>query len=71
MANPLYGAFRSPIYDGGMSEIIRQAKELKKTFKGNPKNEVQRLLDSGQMTQQEFNRLSQIANQIAQIIGEE
>ena len=59
MANPLYnlmGGGANPIND-----IIRQAKEFKKSFAGNPRDEVQRLLNTGQMSQQDFNRYSQIA----------
>jgi hypothetical protein len=50
-------------------QIINQAKEFRKTFNGNPKDEVQRLLNSGQMSQAQFNQLSQIAQQISQMMG--
>jgi hypothetical protein len=64
MANLLYenyGNLPNPI-----SELIRQAKDFKRSFNGSPKDEVQRLLNSGEMSQQEFNRLSQIARQVVQ-----
>lgn len=69
MANLLYenyGNLPNPI-----SDLIRQAKDFKKSFNGSPKDEVQRLLNSGQMSQQEFNRLSQIARQVVQAMGKD
>lgn len=60
MANPLY----NPISNNPYAGIIAQAKEMQKTFKGNPKEVVQQLLNSGQMTQNQFNQLSQMAQQI-------
>ena len=67
MSNPLYESFglqETPVY-----QIIKQAKELKKNLSVNPRDEVQRLLNSGQMSQQQFNQYSQIAQQIVQSMG--
>jgi hypothetical protein len=69
MANLLYENFGN--LPNPMSDLIRRAKEFKKSFNGSPKDEVQRLLNSGQMSQQEFNRLSQIARQVVQAMGED
>ncbi|MBR5823621.1 MAG: hypothetical protein IKY67_05730 [Paludibacteraceae bacterium] len=69
MANPLYNAMGNQ--SNPMADIIRQAKDFKKSFTGNPRDEVQRLLNSGQMSQQQFNQLSQIAQQVVQAMGED
>ena len=69
MANLLYENFGN--LPNPMSDLIKQAKEFKKNFNGSPKDEVQRLLNSGQMSQQEFNRLSQIARQVVQAMGQD
>lgn len=68
MANPLYQAIRNQ--SNPMADLIRQAKEFKKSFTGNPREEVQRLLNSGQMSQQQFNQLAQIAQQVVQAMGD-
>lgn len=60
MANPLY----NPMQNNPYAEIITQAKEMQKTFQGNPRDVVQQLLNSGRMSQNQFNQLSQIAQQI-------
>lgn len=69
MSNPLYAAFGGNNIPNPIADIISQARELQKKFKGNPRDEVQRLLNSGQMSQEQFNALSQQAQQIMQFMG--
>ena len=69
--NPLYnvlGGQNQTFNDGGFSNFIAQVKQLQQTFQGDPRAEVQRLLNSGQMTQQQFNQLSQMANQVMNLM---
>ena len=47
-----------------MQQLISDAKRMKQTFTGNPKEEVQKLLNSGAMSQEQFNQYAQIANQL-------
>ena len=54
--------------DGGFSQLVTEVKRMQQTFRGNPQEEVQRLLQSGQMTQEQFNRYAQMASQIAPMI---
>lgn len=71
MANPLFnmlGGNRPMMDDGGLSQFIADVKRMQQTFQGDPRAEVQRLLNSGQMTQQQFNQLSQLANQYIGLI---
>ena len=69
MANPLYNMFGGNAPINPMVQLVRDAKAFKKSFTGNPKDEVQRLLNSGQMSQQQFNQFSQIAQQVVQAMG--
>ena len=66
MSNSIYNSMRP---QNPFQQIINEAKEFRKTFNGNPKDEVQRLLNSGQMSQAQFNHYSQIAQQISQMMG--
>ena len=68
MPNPLYNAMGKQ--SNPMADLIRQAKQFKNQFNGNPRQEVERLLQTGQMSQKTFNELSQIAQQVAQMMGE-
>ena len=62
MANPLFGQFGNN-QNNPMSQFMSQFKRLQQTIK-DPQKEVENLLKSGQMTQQQFNQLSQMANQL-------
>lgn len=62
MANPLYPQF-APKND--VNNIISQARNFKNNFNIDARQEVQRLLNSGEMTQEQFNRLMPIAQRIA------
>ena len=46
-----------------MAQLVTEARRLKQTMQ-NPRAEVERLLQSGQMSQQDFNKYFQIAQQI-------
>ena len=64
MPNPLYGQFggHQPA-NNGFSNFMADFQRLQQTVK-NPRQEVERLLQSGAMSQQTFNSLAQQANQI-------
>lgn len=62
MANPLYRQFGGQQVNP-MQQLVEDARQLKKTMQ-NPRAEVERLLQTGQMSQQKFNELSKIAQQI-------
>ena len=71
MANPLYNMFGGNAPINPIAQLVRDAKAFRKSFTGNPKDEVQRLLNSGQMSQQQFNQFSQIAQQVVQAMGDD
>ena len=49
--------------NNGFSNFMADFQRLQQTVK-NPKQEVERLLQSGVMSQQDFNRFGKMANQI-------
>lgn len=64
MANPLFGQFGGQqTANNGFSNFMGEFHRLQQTVK-NPRQEVERLLNTGIMSQQDFNRLGQMANQI-------
>ena len=62
MSNPLYGQFVGQ-QTNPLQQLVADARKLRQTMQ-NPRAEVERLLQSGQMSQQQFNQFSQIAQQI-------
>lgn len=64
MPNPFFQSLQAGMQQqSGIFALLDQAKQLRNTLQ-NPKAEVERLLQSGQMSQHQFNQLSQTANQI-------
>ena len=53
---------------GNLNEMINQFNEFRTNFTGDPKEKVQELLNSGRMTQAQFNQLSQMATQFQNFI---
>ena len=62
MPNPLFSQFGGQ-HVNPMQHLVEDARNLKQTIQ-NPRSEVERLLQSGQMSQSQFNQFSQIAQQI-------
>ena len=63
MPNPLFDQFGGQQNNNGFSAFMNDFHRLQQTVK-NPKQEVERLLQSGAMSQKDFNRFGQMANQI-------
>ena len=64
MANSLFNQFGNNNNNNNpMSQFMGEFKRIQQTVK-NPQKEVENLLQSGQMSQQQFNQLSQMANQL-------
>ena len=62
MPNPIFSQFGGQ-HVSPMHQLVEDARKLKQTMQ-NPRAEVERLLQSGQMSQAQFNQFSQIAQQI-------
>lgn len=63
MANQLFQQYGNQ-GNNTITAFINQVKEIQKSFKGDPKEEVQKLLNSGQLSQSDFNKYAQMANQL-------
>ena len=58
-----FGGFRN------LTNLISQFNNFKQNFQGDPKQQVQNMLNSGQMSQSQFNQLAQLANQFQSLLG--
>lgn len=68
--NPLFNMFgnqQGPF--NNMNNVINQFNQFQSTFQGDPKQKVQELLNSGQMTQNQFNQLSNMAQVFQTLLG--
>lgn len=63
MSNPLYNAMNN------QQNFIQRFNEFRKNFNGNPQEQVQQLLNSGRVTQEQYNRAVQMANNMRKMLG--
>ena len=53
---------------GNIMNLINQFNQFKNNFQGDPRAQVQQLLNSGQMSQQQLNQLQNMAKQLQQYL---
>jgi hypothetical protein len=63
MSNPLFQAMNP------QGDIIHQFNQFRQNFRGNPKAEVMRMLQSGQISQQQLNAAQAQAQQLMTLFG--
>lgn len=71
MANPLYNLLGNAIQNtpmGNMMSMMQQFKQFRNGFKGDPKQQVQQLLNSGRISQDDYNRATTIANELMKMM---
>lgn len=73
MANPLMQAMGGTPQMGGpfgnMQRMMQQFQQFKQQFSGDPKQKVQEMLNSGQLSQSQLNQAMQMAKQFQQFLG--
>lgn len=62
--NPLFQQMNNQ----SMPNLLRQFMQFKQGFKGNPQEQVQQLLNSGKVTQAQYDQAVQLANQLQQML---
>lgn len=73
MANSLFntlggGQPKLPGPFGNMQQMMSKLNQFRQSFQGDPKQQVQQLLNSGKMSQDQYNQLSQMATQIQNML---
>lgn len=67
MANQLY----NQMMGGGnqQNNFLQRFNQFRQNFSGNPQQQIQRMLNSGQITQEQYNRAVQQAQDIMRMFG--
>ena len=69
MSNPLFNALGGGMPQGnGPMQMIQQFMQFKQNFKGDPKAEVQKMLQSGKISQQQLNQVQQMAGRFQHML---
>ena len=71
MNNPLYSMFggMNQMPNNNMMGLLQQLMQFKQNFNGDPKQQIQNLLNSGKVTQEQYNRAVQMAQQLQRMMG--
>lgn len=75
MSNPLFNALgggaqsKLPGMMGKFQQMMQQFQHFRQTFRGDPKAEVEKLVQSGQITQEQLDQVQQMARQFEQFLG--
>ena len=69
MSNPLFNALGGVMPQGnGPMQMMQQFMQFKQNFKGDPKAEVEKMLQSGKISQQQLNQVQQMAGQFQHML---
>lgn len=71
MSNPFMAALgggQMPGSMGNFAQMVQQFNQFKANFKGDPKAEVEKLMQSGKLSQAQLNQLQQMAKQFQSLM---
>lgn len=66
--NPLYEQMQNNQFAGG-GNMLQRFQQFRQNFRGNPQEQVQQLLNSGRVSQQQYNQAVQMAQQLQRMFG--
>lgn len=66
--NPLFQQMSNVGNMGGIPNIIQQFQQFKQTFRGDPRQQIQQMLNSGKISQSQYNQAVQMAQQLQQLL---
>lgn len=69
MNNPIYDELNQKNGVNQNYNFLTRFNQFKSSFKGNPQEQVQQLLNSGKVSQAQYNRAVQIAQQFQRMFG--
>ncbi len=67
MSNPLFNMMGQQMPQ--MGGLMQRLQQFQKMFQGDPRQQVQQLLNSGKVSQQQYNQAVQMANQLQKMLG--
>lgn len=68
MSNPLFSQFGN-VPQNGVTQMIQRFQQFRQTFQGDPRQQVQNLLNSGRVSQAQYNQAVQMAQQLQRMMG--
>lgn len=74
MANPLFQAFgggmqKMPGMLGNFQGLMQKYQQFRKSYSGDPKTDIEKMLQSGKISQQQLDMVQSLAQQFGQFLG--
>ena len=66
--NSLYNDFKPMGQSNRMGDFVSQFNQFRSMFSGTPEAQVRQLMQSGRMSQEQFNQYAQMANQLRSLL---
>lgn len=63
MSNPIFGMM------GQQNNIMQRFQQFQQMFRGDPRQQIQQMLNSGKVSQAQYNQAVQMAQQLQRMIG--
>ena len=64
MSNPLFQGFQNQ-----NTGLLQRFQQFQRTFQGDPRQQIQQLMNSGKVNQQQYNQATQMARQFQRMLG--
>lgn len=64
MSNPIFNMFGN----SNINPVVQKFMQFKNTYQGDAKQQVQQMLNSGQISQEQYNKAVEIAQQLQMLI---
>lgn len=69
MNNPMMGNMQMGGPFANIQQLMQQYNQFKQVFQGNPQQQIQQLLNSGRVSQTQYNQAYQLAQQFQKMMG--
>lgn len=67
MSNPLFQMMGNQ--NNGMQQMMQRFQQFQQTFRGDPRQQVQQLLNSGRVSQQQYDQAVKMAQQFQKMLN--
>ena len=68
MSNPLFQQMNT-MANNPMAQVLQRFNSFRQSFKGDPRQQIQRMLNSGQVSLEQYNRAVQMAQQLQNMLS--
>ena len=69
MSNPLFQQMGNGMPNNSMAQMMQRFQQFRQTFSGDPRQQIQQLMNSGKISQSDYDNAVQMAQQFQRMMG--